>query len=115
MTARPWLGITSATLTSNLATTLGLSVNQGVYIVDVTANSPAAKAGLIGGGSDASGNPKAGGDVITSVDGKAMTTSTALSSYLMTKKSGDAVTITIIRNGASMNVQATLGTWPANP
>jgi S1-C subfamily serine protease len=112
---RPWLGITSATVTQSLASSLGLSVNQGAYVVEVTANSPAAKAGLIAGGYDASGNPKAGGDVITSVDGKAITNTSSLSSYLLTKKPGDTVTLTVIRNGQNMNVTATLGTWPANP
>ena len=109
-TARPWLGITSITLNAQLANSLGLSVNQGVYIVSIIANSPAAKAGLKAGGTDANGNPTAGGDVITSVDGKAITNTTTLSAYLLTKKVGDTVTITILRNGQSMNVQATLGT-----
>ena len=112
---RPWLGITSVTLTPSLATTLGLPVNQGVYVVAVTANSPAAKAGLVAGSVDTNNNPTAGGDVITGIDGKTITNTSALSSYLLTKKAGDTVTITILRNGQIMNVQATLGTWPTNP
>ena len=115
MVIRPWLGLTSLTITGDMATSMGFAVNQGVYVVEVTPGSPAAKSGLIGSGLDENSNPEAGGDIITGVDGRAINNTTALASYLMTKKPGDAVTITILRNGTMMNVQATLGVWPANP
>ena len=49
---RPWLGISGTALTQATASTLGLSVNKGVYVVSVVANSPAEKAGLKAGGSN---------------------------------------------------------------
>ena len=67
--SRPWLGISGTALTQATASQLGLSINKGVYIVSVVANSPAEKAGLKAGGSNADGTLVAGGDVITAVDG----------------------------------------------
>ncbi len=42
---RPWLGITGTALTADLAKSLNLSVNEGVYVIAVTSNGPAASAG----------------------------------------------------------------------
>jgi len=111
---RPWLGISGTNLTQAAATQLGLSVNKGVYIVSVAANSPASSAGLKAGSTNADGTPAAGGDVITAVDGKAINGMDALSSYISTKQVGDKISLTVIRNGSSITVQLTLAAWPAN-
>jgi len=112
--ARPWLGISGADLTDTLAKNLNLSVNQGVYVVTIIAGSPAEKAGLKGGGTDNSGSPSAGGDVITTVDGKPVASVSDLSNYFNTKKVGDTVTLKVLRNGTTTDVTATLGTWPTS-
>jgi S1-C subfamily serine protease len=112
--SRPWLGISGTALTQTTASQLGLSVNKGVYIVSVIANSPAEKAGLKAGGSNTDGTLVAGGDVITAVDGKAVTSVDDLSAYISTKSVGDKVSLTILRNGQSITVQVTLDAWPAN-
>ncbi|MDD5289362.1 MAG: trypsin-like peptidase domain-containing protein, partial [Dehalococcoidales bacterium] len=62
---RPWLGISGTALTQTTAGKLGLSVNQGVYVVTVVADSPAEKAGLKAGGANNDGTLASGGDVIT--------------------------------------------------
>lgn len=111
---RPWLGISGLALTPNTATTLGLSVNQGVYVVTVVPGSPAEKAGLKAGGTDSTGAPAAGGDVITAADGKAVASVTDLSSYLNTKKVGDTVNLSVLRGGSAITVTVTLGAWPDN-
>ena len=112
--SRPWLGISGTALTQATASQLGLSVNKGVYIVSVIANSPAEKAGIKAGGSNTDGTLVAGGDVITAVDGKAVTSVDDLSAYISTKLVGDKVSLTILRNGQSITVQVTLDAWPAN-
>ena len=112
---RPYLGISGMALTADLSKSLGLSVNQGVYVIEVPSGSPADKAGLKGGGMDSNGDPAAGGDVITAVDGNAVTSVQDLSNYLNTnKKPGDSVSLTILRNGTSSAVSVTLGTWPTS-
>lgn len=109
---RSWLGIGGTALTQTEAKNLGLSVNKGVYVVTVIPNSPAEKAGLKGGGTDTSGAPHQGGDVITAVDGKSVTSSQNLSAYFNTKHVGDKVVLSVIRNSQSIDVQATLEAWP---
>jgi len=110
--ARPWLGISGVGLTQAQAQGLGLSVDKGVYVVSVLPGSPAAGAGLKGGGTGASGELAAGGDVITAVDGKAVASVTDLSGYFDTKKVGDSVTLTVLRTGQSLSVAVTLGARP---
>ncbi len=112
--ARPWLGISGAALTQALAQKLGLSVDQGVYVVSVNPGSPAEKAGLKGGNLDITGAPAPGGDVITAVDGNTVTSVQDLSSYINTKNVGDSITLSVIRDGSEIDVQVTLGTWPNN-
>ncbi len=109
---RPWLGISGAALTQTLAQNLGLSVNQGVYVVTVVAGSPAEKAGLKGGNTDASGAPTSGGDVITAVDGKSVASVEDLSAYINTKKVGDSVTLSVLRSGNNSSINVTLAAWP---
>ena len=112
--SRPWLGISGTALTQATASQLGLSINKGVYIVSVVANSPAEKAGLKAGGSNADGTLVAGGDVITAVDGKSVASVEDLSAYISTKSVGDKVSLTVLRNGQSITVQVTLDAWPAD-
>jgi len=112
--SRPWLGISGTALTQATASQLGLSVNKGVYIVSVIANSPAEKAGLKAGGSNTDGTLVAGGDVITAVDGKSVASIADLSAYISTKLVGDKVSLAILRNGQSITIQVTLDAWPAN-
>lgn len=112
--SRPWLGISGTALTQATASQLGLSVNKGVYVVTVVAGGPADKAGLKAGGANNDGTLTAGGDVITAVDGKAVTSIEDLSAYISTKNVGDTVSLTVLRNGQSTTVKVTLAAWPAN-
>ncbi len=112
--SRPWLGISGTALTQATASQLGLSVNKGVYIVSVVANSPAEKAGLKAGSTNADGTLTSGGDVITAVDGKSVASVEDLSAYISTKSVRDKVSLTVLRNGQSITVQVTLDAWPTN-
>ena len=113
---RPYLGISSIDVTSSLATNLGLKINQGVYVVRVDPNSPAAKAGLEAGSQTGSGPgaaPGKIGDVITAVDNTQIVNTDALTSLLGTKKVGDSVSITVLRSGQPLKLNAVLAAWPA--
>lgn len=112
---RPWIGISGSGLNSTRAKTYGLSTTSGIYVVTVTDNSPASKAGLKAAGTDASGAPGTGGDVITAVDGKAVTGVDELSNYIATKQVGDSISLSVIRDGQTLTVQLTLEPWPARP
>jgi 2-alkenal reductase len=114
----PWLGISGTDVTPTLAQTLGLTVQQGVYVTLVTSGSPAATAGIKGAfatqaEADAATQPVTGGDVIVSVDGTNVTGISQLATFLdQNKKAGDTVQLGIVRGGQSMTVPATLAPWP---
>ena len=85
---------------------LGVTVgdNQsgtGAIIGTVRTGSPAAKAGL------------KSGDVVTAIDGKAVTGSSQLTSAIATYEPGDEIALTVKRNGSTITVNVTLGTRPA--
>ena len=107
----PWLGISGQTLTATTASQLGItSASSGVLVVDVVAGGPAAKAGLRG-----SGQADASDDVITAIDGHAISTIEQLQQYLDTKKVGDHVSLSVTRNGQHISVGVTLGNFQAQP
>jgi 2-alkenal reductase len=109
---RPWLGITGTALNEQRAQELGLTVDEGVYVLSVIPDGPAAKAGIKGSGTDATGAPLAGGDIITRADAKAVDSVEALSAYLATKEVGDRVELSVLRGGETVKVTATLEAWP---
>jgi len=117
----PWLGITGVALSdieaSDLADlNLPADLKSGVYVVQVTPNSPADQAGLKGGVRSRSNGLgtrlQPGGDVITAVDGVAVAKVEDIVGYLDTKKVGDKVTLSVVRDGKTIKVDVTLGAWP---
>lgn len=88
---------------------LGVTIDQaqsntnGVTIGDVDASSGAAEAGL-----------KAG-DVLTAVDGKAVSDYEGLVEQISGRQPGESVTVTITRNGQQQDVKVTLRARPAQP
>jgi S1-C subfamily serine protease len=119
--SRPWLGISGTEIDAALQKEYNLPVSAGVLVIDVTAGSPAEKAGLQGStiANSQSQLPGGGtqtttiGDIITAIDGQAVSTVPDLTSYLNTKQPGDVVTLTIIRNGNQQSVKLTLQAWAA--
>jgi len=78
---------------------LGVSAqdaNKGAQLASIAAGSPAAKAGL------------QAGDVITSFGGKAVASSSVLSSLVDSYKPGDQVQVQYLRNGKQQTVKVTL-------
>ena len=111
----PYLGITSSSrLGLADIEALGLTTYTGAYVLDVTPGGPADQAGIQGGtrSTDIEGL-RAGGDVITAIDGQPVDTFDELLSYLTTNKSpGDTAVLTILRDGQPMDVTVTLGKRP---
>jgi S1-C subfamily serine protease len=106
-----YLGILGSVLTPDLARALNLNVDHGVLIGKVEANSPASKAGLRAGTTQATINGETltlGGDVITQIDGKDIHTFDDLSGAISAKKPGDTVQLQIVRGGKTMTVNVTL-------
>jgi S1-C subfamily serine protease len=82
-----------------------------VYVLDVTVGGPAAKAGIKAGTRTTKYQGLyAGGDVIVAVDGIAVKNYNQLLSYLfMNKVPGDALMVTVLRNGTEKDIRVTLG------
>ena len=115
-TAAGWLGVNVADMTSGIATEMSLPTTQtGVLVQQVVTESPAEKAGIRGGTRTATVNGQqvsVGGDVITSIDGQAVTNVTGLRSVLAAKHAGDTVTVSVLRNGSATSLTITLGERP---
>jgi S1-C subfamily serine protease len=112
-----FLGITGADVTPQVADVLNLSVDHGALVQEVTPDGPADEAGIEGGSADVSidGQPlRAGGDVITEVDGTEVESMEDVISAVNEKQAGEEVELTLVRKGETRNVTVTLGDRPAN-
>jgi len=94
--SRPDLGASFYTVDASIASRYNLSVNQGALVTQVTRSSPADSAGL-----------KAG-DVITAIDGAAVTTAEGLQLLLQSYKVGQKVQVTYYRGSNKQTVSVTL-------
>src|SRR6266516_445286 len=95
-----YLGVSVETIPSSAASALG--VPAGVELAQVRSGTPAARAGLHGSTGtrtiDGQEYPT-GGDVVTAIDGEAVSTSAELQARIDAKRPGDAVSITYSRGG----------------
>lgn len=113
----PWLGVAGRDMTPSIADRLGLNEPRGFLVMDVVAGSPAEKAGILKGNQDAiiDGRPiRLGGDVIIAVDNNTVRKIDDLLAYVEMEKSvGDDLKLTILRQGQTMEVIATLAPRPS--
>jgi S1-C subfamily serine protease len=110
----PRLGIAGRTLTADLAETLTIGVDSGVYVVEVDSSSAAGRAGVKGAEQRTTQDPLAippGGDVIVKIDDQDTATFEELADYIDTKKPGDTVTLHIVREGKDITVDVQLEEW----
>jgi S1-C subfamily serine protease len=116
-----YLGLTSLTIDGSLSA-LNLPVKSGALVQSVQKGTAAAKAGIRGGSvtsNTESGQVTVGGDIITGIDGKAVSSSEELANDIATKKPGDTVSVELERATGSggytkKTVSVTLGTRPAS-
>ncbi len=112
-----YLGLTSLTIDGSLSA-LNLPVKSGALVQTVQKGTAAEKAGIHGGSTTTeNGQIAVGGDIIVSVNGKAVASSEDLANYIQAEKPGDTITIGLLRaNGKGgwehKTVSATLGERP---
>jgi S1-C subfamily serine protease len=108
---RPKLGVSVVAVGGDLAVALDLPEQGGLLVQDVTAGSPAARAGLRGGRQTAQiGNEQiiVGGDLIVSIDGHPVERTDAITRALAKKRAGDSLELTVYRAGRTTNLRVQL-------
>lgn len=91
------LGVGFVMLDENGAEQYGVEQTEGAYITQVEDSSPAGAAGL------------EIGDVVTEVDGEALTLDFNLRDAIADNAPGDVLTLTVVRAGESQEIAVTLG------
>jgi len=94
-----YIGLTSLTIDGSLQA-LNLPVKSGALVQSVQKGTPAEKAGIKGGtvsGRTEGGQVAVGGDIIVSIDGKAVAGSEDLANDISAKKPGDTVSVGLLR------------------
>ncbi|MBI2520053.1 MAG: DegQ family serine endoprotease [Bdellovibrio sp.] len=97
---RGYLGVMVQELTDDLVKSFKLKNKQGILVSDVTASSPADKAGL------------KRGDVIISLDGKPVIDVGTFRNAVSQMKPGDSKEIVVIRNGREEKIKVKIGKLP---
>jgi len=95
--AHPYLGIAYQPIAPSIASAYNLPVEWGVYVTQVAANSPASAAGL------------QRDDIITKVGDVTLDGTHGYLNTLYNYKPGDKVSLFVIRNGQTLQVEVTLG------
>ena len=114
--SRAWLGIAGLTLTPEINQEMNLAQKQtGVLVEQVQAGSPADQAGLQGSYKPVFINGQRvliGGDVITAIDEKPITTLEELQASLQNANPGQKVQVTILRENQEQTITVTLVEHP---
>ncbi len=90
------LGVKAAELNSEIADKLGIEQTEGVYIYEIEADSGAEKAGL------------KTGDIIIKINNIKVASMSDLLGYLKTKRPGDKINVSFIRNGDTKHLDVKL-------
>jgi len=116
-----WLGADTVALTSAAVQVLqqagaDLPTESGLLVLSTTSGGPADDAGIRAGSRWIRYGPykiPVGGDVITAIDGIALTDLETLTVYLESEKTiGDTVTLTVRRDADELALRVTLGEQP---
>ncbi len=108
---RPALGVRTIPISAELADEMGLPVDYGLLILQVTPGGAADAAGLRGGTERAYLGNKLimlGGDLIVAIDGEKVEDEMDLSQMMNSHRAGDTVKVTIYRNKKKMELSVAL-------
>ena len=99
---RGYIGATIQNFTDEMAEAQGLGEQRGAIVTETVAGGPSAKAGL------------QAGDVVTSINGQRIKTSTELTRQVATARPGEAIRLEVIRGGKRQQVEIRSGIRPSN-
>ena len=98
----PYLGVSVASVDATTKSYYGTTADSGAYVASTVEDGPADQAGI------------QKGDVIVSMDGEAITTSSELIINVRSKEIGDTVELGVVRDGKQITISATLGSDAQN-
>ncbi len=98
---RGYIGATIQNFTSEMADAQGLKGQKGAIVADLVPGGPSAKAGL---------QP---GDVVVSINGSPVTSSSDLTRQVAKGRAGDVLRLEVYRNGAKRNIDIRSGVRPS--
>ncbi len=114
----PWLGAYITNITPELAQAMKLKPDQqGALIMDITADSPAAKAGLHSSDQIVTINGEEthiGGDIIRAVNGQSIKRANDVVAYLFGSEIGQTIILTVLRQGREETIRVTVGSHPSS-
>ena len=100
-TPRPWLGVSTQEITSDLREGLNYK-GAGVLVSRVVSDSPASRAGI------------KNGDVLVSLNSRTIDTPEELTQVVRAAKVGQSVALSIVHDGVKRSVTAKLAEWPSD-
>ncbi|HET7082235.1 MAG TPA: trypsin-like peptidase domain-containing protein [Candidatus Limnocylindria bacterium] len=107
---RPWIGVYYKLVDAQVAKDLGLAVDHGVLV-----DRPASGAPAVFAGSPADEAGLVEGDIVVAVDGDVVDQDHDLSTRILPHVPGDTVTLSVVRDGRTLEIAVTLGTLPTTP
>ena len=112
--SRAYLGITGLTIDRSLER-LNLASDSGVLVQEVQSGSPAARAGMKGGDTQATidgSQITLGGDVIKRINGRNVTSMDQVVEVVNERKPGQSVRLEVLRDGKTETISVKLGQRP---
>ena len=113
-----YVGVTTEDLTPSVARHFGYKVEEGAIVAEVREGSPGDRAGLRGGDGQETFNGQRiskGGDVIVGIDGQAVRSADDVVRSVAYRLPGQAVRMTVVRDGKRLELRVKLGERPATP
>ena len=104
---RPQLGFSASEITPNVAKLFGVPLEHGLLVEEVLPGSPASITGLRAGGRVVLLGERPyvlGGDIITAVNGKDISSSSELAQILMQAQPGEKILLTVYRGGQTLEM-----------
>ncbi len=98
----PFIGVSYQEVDPQVASAMNLTVTDGIVVTQVVPGSPASQAGL------------QEGDVILALEAQKIDQDHPLTSILLSHKTGEQVTLTVLRDGKQLQVKLTLGAHPTS-
>ncbi len=108
-----WIGIVGEAVTPDVAKSLGAGDARGVALRKIDERGPSKAAGLRASSAPDDQPPK-GGDIIVAIAGQPVRDFGDLSQEVSSRRVGDTVNVTVLRDGKRVTLKLTLADRPAN-